>query len=696
MSVSTTAAPTASDTQRPAFTPVPQDWAALGFPPQCAHALRFLAMDAVQKANSGHPGLPMGMADVATVLWNGFLRHNPAHPDWFNRDRFVLSAGHGSMLLYALLHLSGYDLPMSELQNFRQLGSKTPGHPEFGHTPGVEITTGPLGQGISSAVGMALAERWLAARFNLPGHEVVDHLTWVICSDGDLMEGVSHEACSLAGHLRLGRLIVLYDDNGISIDGRTGMTFSEDVPARFAAYGWHVQRIDGHDPRAIHEALREAANRARSPDSRPALIACRTVIGYGAPNLAGTEKTHGSPLGAAEVAGARKALGWDWAPFTVPEPVLAFWRGNLARGAAAEQEWQARLDAYAKEVPREANDLRRIAQRLAHAAWEGPLNGLREKWRNEPGADATRAWSGKVLEVLVPALPDLLGGSADLTPSNNTRIAAHKDIAPGAFGGRYLRYGVREHGMGAILNGLALHGGVVPYAGTFLVFSDYMRPSIRLAALMGLQVIYVFTHDSIGLGEDGPTHQPVEHAAALRAIPGLHVWRPADARETLEAWEAALRYRNGPSALLLSRQKVPSLPGTGVGAGQGGYIVAPSPGGLPCRALLLATGSELQLAVKAQALLAAGKIGAQVVSLPCFEAFRAQPEFYRNQVLPPEVTCRVAVEAGVGQGWDEFTGRRGAFVGLSDFGASAPYEQIYAARGLTVEAVVEKVKQTAG
>jgi transketolase len=671
---------------------MPQDWAALGYPQQAAHALRFLSMDAVQKANSGHPGMPMGMADVATVLWNEFLRHNPANPAWINRDRFVLSAGHGSMLLYSLLHLSGYDLPLSELQNFRQLGSKTPGHPEYGHTPGVEITTGPLGQGLASAVGMALAERWLAARFNLPGHEVVDHLAWVVCSDGDLMEGVSHEACSLAGHLRLSRLIVLYDDNGISIDGAAGLSFSEDVPARFAAYGWAVQRIDGHDPRAIRSALQDAALRARAPDGRPTLIACRTVIGYGAPTLAGTEKTHGSPLGAAEIAGARQALGWDWPPFTVPEPVLTFWRKNLERGAAAEAAWQAQYGAYAQEVPREANELKRIAARQAHAAWEGPLNGLREKWRTDPGADATRVWSGKVLEVLVPALPDLLGGSADLTPSNNTRIAAHKDIASGAYGGRYIRYGVREHGMAAILNGLALHGGVVPYAGTFLVFSDYMRPSIRLAALMGLQVIYVFTHDSIGLGEDGPTHQPIEHAAALRALPGLRVWRPADARETLEAWEAALRYTRGPSALLLSRQKVPSLPGTGVGAGQGGYIVAPIPDGLPCRALLIGTGSELQLAVKAQALLAAERIGAQVVSLPCIEAFRAQPEFYREQVLPPEVTCRVAVEAGVSLGWAEFIGPRGAFVGLSTFGASAPYEKIFAERGLTVEAVVEKVK----
>ena len=679
--------------QRPVPQPVAQDWAALGYPAHGANALRFLAMDAVQQANSGHPGMPMGMADVATVLWNEFLQHNPAHPSWFNRDRFVLSAGHGSMLLYGLLYLCGYDLPIGQLQAFRQLGSRTPGHPEHGHTPGVEITTGPLGQGVSSAVGMALAERWLAARFNQPGHEVVDHLTYTICSDGDLMEGVSHEACSLAGHLRLGRLIVLYDDNGISIDGSTALSFSEDVPARFAAYGWYVQRIDGHSPAAIWQALTGAIANARRPGSQPTLIACKTVIGYGAPTKAGSASTHGSPLGAEEIAGARKALGWDWAPFVVPEPVQAFWRKNLERGAAAERAWQAKLDRYSKSVPREANELKRIAAGTPHASWEGPLNGLREKWRREAASDATRSWSGKVLETLVPAHPDVLGGSADLTPSNNTRVKSQQDMAPGSFGGRYIHFGVREHGMGAILNGLALHGGVVPYAGTFLVFSDYMRPSIRLAALMGLQVFYVFTHDSIGLGEDGPTHQPVEHFAALRAIPNLHVWRPADGRETLEAWEAALRCTKGPSAFLLSRQKVPQLPNSGVGAAMGGYILAVAPEGLPTQALLIGTGSETQLALKAQEILKDAKIGAQVVSLPCWEAFRVQPQYYRDQVLPPSVTVRVAVEAGVSQGWAEWIGPEGGFVGMTTFGASAPYEKIYEARGITVQAVVEQVKR---
>jgi transketolase len=688
MSATDSAAP-----NRPIPLPVPQDWAALGYPAHGANALRFLAMDAVQKANAGHPGMPMGMADVATVLWNGFLQHNPANPSWFNRDRFVLSAGHGSMLLYGLLHLSGYDLPMSELQQFRQMGSKTPGHPEYGHTPGVEITTGPLGQGISSAVGFALAERWLAARFNLPEHDVVDHLTYTICSDGDLEEGISHEACSLAGHLRLGRLIALYDDNSISIDGPTKLSFSEDVTARFAAYGWHVQRIDGHNPPAIRQALADAQTRARTPGAPPTLIACKTIIGYGAPTKAGTESTHGSPLGEAEIAGTRKALGWDWAPFVIPEPVQTFWRKNLERGAAAEKAWQVKYDAYAKAVPREAGELKRIASRIPHAAWEGPMNGLREKLRTDQTADATRAWSGKVLETLVPANPDIVGGSADLTPSNNTRVKTMQDIAPGSYGGRYVRYGVREHGMGAILNGLALHGGVVPYSGTFLVFSDYMRGAIRLAALSGLQVIYVFTHDSIGVGEDGPTHQPVEHYAALRAIPNLRVWRPADGRETLEAWESALRYTKGPSALLLSRQKLPALPNSGPSAAQGGYILSPVPDGLSGQVLLMGTGSETHLALKAQSVLAEAKIGAQVVSLPCWEAFRAQPQYYQDQVLPPAIGVRVAVEAGVHFGWAEWIGIQGGFVGMTTYGASAPYEKIYAQRGITVEAVVEQAKK---
>jgi len=629
------------------------------------------------------------MADVATVLWQKFLRHSPANPRWFNRDRFVLSAGHGSMLLYGLLHLSGYSLPLEELKNFRQLGSRTPGHPEFGHTPGVEITTGPLGQGLSTAVGMALAERWLAARFNRPGHDVIDHHTYVICSDGDLMEGVSHEASSLAGHLGLGKLTVLYDDNRISIDGATKLSFSEDIPARFAAYGWHTAVVDGHDPVAVQRAI-EAA---RVHPDKPHMICCRTVIGWGAPNLAGSEKTHGSPLGAAEIAATRKALAWEWPPFEIPSPALDAWRAAVANGQRLEQDWNARLAAYAKAQPDEARELQRIANGDAPTAWIAPLTALKVQWQAEPpAADATRACSGKVLEVLGTAHADLIGGSADLTPSNNTRIKAYVDIAPGSYGGRYIRYGVREHGMGAIMNGLALHGGAVPYSGTFLVFADYMRPAIRLAALQGLQVIYVFTHDSIGLGEDGPTHQPVEHYAALRAIPNLRVFRPADHRETVEAWESALLHRRGPSALLLTRQKVPNLPGTGNGGvAKGGYVVAPPPRGLPLKALLLGTGSELQLAANAQEQLAAENIGAQVVSLPCWELFLEQPQAYRDQVLPPAVACRVAVEAGIAQGWHQFIGPRGLFVGMKTFGASAPYEKIYAERGITAEAVVAAV-----
>ncbi len=662
-------------------------------PRYATHALRFLAMDAVQQAKSGHPGQPMGMADVAMVLWNRYLKHNPANPAWPDRDRFVLSAGHGSMLLYGLLHLSGYDLSMDELKRFRQLHSKTPGHPEYGHVPGVEVTTGPLGQGISNAVGMALAERWLAARFNRDKHTLIDHHTYVICGDGDLMEGVSHESCSLAGHLGLGKLIVFYDDNEISIDGSTDLSFTEDVDARFGAYGWHVQRIDGHDQAAIAKAI-EAAQGV--PD-KPSLISCRTVIGWGAPHLAGSEKTHGSPLGEEEIAATREALGWPWPPFVVPEPVLAFWRENRARGAAAEQDWQARLAGYRTAHGEAAVELERVAAGKPSLAWEQSLAALREKWAQAPpAADATRSASGKVLEAVAMLHPDLLGGSADLTPSNNTRVDAFTDIDTGSFGGKYVRYGVREHAMGAVMNGLALHGGVVPYAGTFLVFSDYMRPAIRLAAMMAQQVVYVFTHDSIGLGEDGPTHQPVEHLAALRAIPNLVLLRPADVRETLEAWDVALRRTSGPTALILSRQKLPTLAGTGPAAAQGAYVLAEPPQGLPVQVLLLGTGSELALAVEAQQTLAKDKIGARVVSVPSFELFRAQPASYREQVLPVAVSCRVAVEAGVAQGWAELIGAGGQVVGMHGFGASAPYEDLYRDFNITAEAVVAAAREQLG
>jgi transketolase len=659
-----------------------------------ANALRFLAIDAVEQAKSGHPGMPMGMADIATVLWNGHHRYNPKNPHWFNRDRFVLSNGHGCMLLYGLLHLTGYDLPLEQLKRFRQLHSMTPGHPEAGDTPGVEVTTGPLGQGIANAVGLALAERSLAARFNKPGHEIIDHHTWVFAGDGCMEEGISHEACSLAGHLRLGRLIVLYDDNHISIDGGTELSFSEDVPARFAAYGWHVQSADGHDPQQIAQAIEQA----QAEGDRPSLIACRTTIGWGAPTKAGSASTHGSPLGAEEVAGTRKHLNWQWPPFEVPEQARAFWQAAGARGEALERDWNQRVAAYCKAFPAEGRELTRLIERKPSEAWKAPLQALHDQWQAEPPADdATRSASGKVLETFAMSHPDLMGGSADLTPSNNTRVKGFEDIAPGRYGGRYIRYGVREHGMGAILNGLSRHGGVVPYAGTFLTFSDYMRPSIRLAALQKTQVIYVFTHDSIGLGEDGPTHQAVEHYAALRAIPNLRVYRPADVRETLESWQAALEHTGGPSALLLTRQKVPTLAGSGSGGvAKGGYVLADAPDGLALRVLLLGTGSEVQLAVAGREQLAKAGIGARVVSLPCWEVFAEQPQAYRDQVLPPAVTCRVGVEAGVAQGWARWLGSGGRMVGMTGFGASAPYQEVYANFGITADAVVQAAKAQLG
>ena len=663
-------------------------------PQRAAHALRFLAMDAVQKANSGHPGMPMGMADIATVLWTTCLRVNPANPAWLNRDRFVLSNGHGSMLLYGLLHLSGFDLSMDDLRNFRQLHSKTPGHPEVGHTPGVEVTTGPLGQGISNAVGMALAERRLAERFNRPGHEIIDHHTYVFTGDGCMEEGVSHEASSLAGHLKLGRLIVFYDDNHITIDGGTDLSFSEDVPRRYEAYGWHTQSVDGHD----HEALGRAIAAARAENGRPSLIACRTIIGWGSPNKAGTHGTHGSPLGDEEIAATRKALGWKSPPFEVPDDVLAHWRQVAGEGATAEKDWNTRLEAYAQAFPGEGAELRRIAAGKPSEAWRAPLEALGKEWlATPPDADATRSASGKVLETFAAQHPELVGGSADLTPSNNTRVKTMEDVTPGAYGGQYIRYGVREHGMGAIMNGMALHGSVVPYAGTFLTFADYMRPAIRLAALSRIQVIYVFTHDSIGVGEDGPTHQPVEHYAALRAIPGLRVYRPGDTRETLEAWSEALGHRDGPSALLLTRQKIPTLPGTGAGGlARGGYVLADAPDGKGPQVLLIATGSELHLAMEARETLAGEGIGARVVSLPCWEVFAEQPRAYRDEVLPPSVTRRVGVEAGVVQGWERWLGLDGGFVGMTGYGGSAPAPQLFEQFGITASAVVDAARKQLG
>lgn len=648
---------------------------------RAVNTIRFLAADAVQKAKSGHPGMPMGMADVAFVLWTQFLRHNPADPAWFNRDRFVLSAGHGSMLLYALLHLTGYDLSLDELKNFRQWGSKTPGHPEYGHAPGVETTTGPLGQGAGMSVGMALAEALLAARYNRPGHTIVDHYTYALVSDGDLMEGVASEAASLAGHWRLGKLIWLYDDNRISIDGSTDLAFTEDRAARFRAYGWETIAVDGHDRVAVARAIAAA----RRQTERPTLILCRTHIGYGAPTRQDTAQAHGEPLGEAELAAAKANLGWPQEPwFYIPDDVLAFYRQALRRGAAAQAEWEARLAAYRRDYPDEAAQLDRVLAGELPPDLEAALPTFGPEVKQ-----ATRVTSGIVLNALAPRVPELIGGSADLTPSNKTDLKGVKDVQAGQFDGRYLRFGVREHGMGAILNGMALHGGLIPYGGTFLVFSDYMRPSIRLAAMMGVRVIYVFTHDSIGLGEDGPTHQPIEQLPGLRAMPNLHVIRPADGNETAQAWLVALERRQGPTALVLTRQNVPTVttPAQARGLRRGGYILADPPAAAPA-VVLIGTGSEVAIALEAQRLLAAEGIPARVVSLPCWELFQAQPEAYRREVLPPDLPT-VAIEAASPFGWERYADR---VIGIERFGASAPYQVIYEKFGLTAEAVVAAAK----
>ncbi len=661
----------------------------------CVNTVRTLAMDAVQKAKSGHPGLPMGIADVAYVLWTQFLKHNPANPDWPDRDRFVLSGGHGSMLLYSLLHLTGYDLPLEELMNFRQWDSRTPGHPEYGLTPGVETTTGPLGQGFANGVGMAIAERFLAGIFNRPGYPIVDHYIYAIVTDGDLMEGISHEAASLAGHLGLGKLIYLYDDNHISIDGRTELTFTENRCARFEAYGWHVQQVDGHHREAVARALRAA----RAETSRPSLIACRTHIAYGSPNKQDTAAAHGAPLGEEEVRLTKENLGWPSdAQFYIPEEVLAHYREAIPRGQALEMEWQNLFDRYAAEYPDLAE--------LWHQVWSGELPaGWEEALPTFDAADgplATRSASGKVLNAIAPVLPTLIGGSADLTPSNNTELKSYAWLQTGQFGGRNIHFGVREHTMGGILNGLALHGGVIPYGGTFLVFSDYMRPTIRLAAMMGLPVVYVFTHDSVGLGEDGPTHQPVEHLPALRAIPNLMVVRPADATETIQAWRMALEHHKGPVALLLTRQKLPildrSVLAPAEGLKRGAYVLADTDGTPDL--ILIASGSEVQVALDARERLAVQGVKARVVSMPSWELFEQQPPDYQAQVLPPEVTARLAVEAAVPLGWERYVGPQGYVVGLNRFGASAPYKTIFEQLGFTGEnvalqalAVLDKARQ---
>ena len=645
-----------------------------------ANAIRALAMDAVEQANSGHPGLPMGAADLATVLFTRFLKFDPADPTWPDRDRFVLSAGHGSMLLYALLYLLGYEkMTIAELKRFRQFGSLTPGHPEHGHTPGVETTTGPLGQGLANAVGMAIAERHLAALF---GGEIVDHTTYVLASDGDLMEGISQEAIALAGHLKLKKLIVLYDDNGISIDGPTSLSDSVDQVKRFESAGWGASRIDGHDPAAIAAAI-EAAQRS----DKPTMIACRTTIGFGAPNKGGTEKAHGSPLGADEIAAARQRLGWTSPPFEIPANILERWRSAGAHGKPARAAWQQRLAAL--DAGKRAEFERRLRGDFQDKL-TASVNSVKQKLAETPKEIATRAASEFALESLTAALPEMIGGSADLTGSNNTRTKSTKPMSAADYSGRFIHYGVREHGMAAAMNGMALHGGIVPYSGTFLVFADYCRPAIRLAALMGQRVILVMTHDSIGLGEDGPTHQPVEHLAALRAIPVLKVFRPCDTVETIECWQLALQSQDGPSVLALTRQNLPQLR---LGfdehnrCASGGYELIAADDGAAAVSLF-ATGSEVAIAAAAKQLLAARKVSTRVVSVPCFELLLASPEAKRAAIVG-KAKVNVAVEAGIRQGWDAIIGSSGAFVGMTGFGASAPYKDLYQHFGPTAEKVAE-------
>ena len=657
---------------------------------QLANAIRALSMDAVQQARSGHPGAPMGLADVMEVLWNRFLRHNPANPDWVGRDRFVLSNGHASMLLYSALHLSGYDLSIDDLKAFRQLHSRTPGHPEYGETPGVETTTGPLGQGLANAVGMALAERLLAATFNRPGHTLVDHQTWCIAGDGCLMEGVSHEACSLAGTLGLGKLIVLYDDNGISIDGPVQGWFSEDVRGRFEAYGWQViSGVDGHDAEAIEAALQAA----RDETVRPSLVCLRTVIGFGSPRMAGTAAVHGAPLGDAEIAAARAELGWTEPPFVVPEAVYRGWDGT-ARGQSLEQAWTARYRAYRAAYPELADAFDRRQRGELPADFDQRARDALATVEAAGRSVASRKASEQALEALGPALPELFGGSADLTGSNNTRWSGSVVVSADQAGGNYLHYGVREFAMTAIQNGLALHGGFIPYSGTFLVFSDYARNAVRMAALMRLRSILVYTHDSIGLGEDGPTHQPVEHLASLRLIPGLEVWRPCDATETLAAWTAAVSRADGPSALVLSRQTLPPQPRDSAVLDQlarGGYVLRDS--ATPPRLLLLASGSEVALVMAAADVLEAEGVPTRVVSMPCMERFAAQSEAYREQVLPSSVSVRLAVEAGHPESWIRHVGSADAVIGMTGFGASAPAGALFEHFGFTVEQVCARARQ---
>lgn len=648
----------------------------------CANVIRGLAMDGVQKADSGHPGMPMGMASVAHVIWTRFLRHNPGDPKWFNRDRFILSGGHGSMLLYSLLHLAGYDLPLAQLQQFRQLGSRTPGHPEYGVTPGIEVTTGPLGQGFANGVGMALAEAFLATTFNQPEYPVMDHFTYVMAGDGDLEEGISHEAASLAGHLGLGKLIYFYDDNHISIDGPTELSYSDNVPLRFQAYGWHVQQVSAYDMPAIAAAIIEA----QRVQPMPSLIICRSHIAYGSPNKQDTAEAHGAPLGEAEVRLTKEALGLPPDEhFWVPAEALDRYSQARRQAVIDHEVWDDLVGRYAQTYPDLGATFRDTLAGRLPTGWEAAL----PTW--DAGAKvSTRVASGKVLDALAPRLPTLIGGSADLTPSNNTRPKDAVDIQPGDFAGRYIRFGIREHAMGAMLNAMAVHGGVIPYGGTFLVFSDYMRGAVRVAAIMKAPTIFVWTHDSVGVGEDGPTHQPVEHMVALRAIPDLVVIRPADANETAAAWHYALTHRDRPVALLLSRQNLPVLPGTKENSrstlAQGAYVVADAATGTP-DVILIGAGSEVSVAMAARDLLAAQGVQARVVSMPSWELFEAQDAAYKERVLPKAITARVTVEAGITMGWERYAGSSGATVGINRFGESGKGPAVMAHLGITAENV---------
>ena len=647
-----------------------------------ADTIRALAIDAVEAANSGHPGLPMGMADVATVLWTRFLKFDAADPHWPDRDRFVLSAGHGSMLLYALLYLTGFEgMTLDDIKHFRQLHSPAAGHPEHGEAPGIETTTGPLGQGVGTSVGMALAERMLAARF---GKSLVDHRTWVICSDGDLMEGISQEAISLAGHLRLEKLTFLWDDNHVSIDGDTALARSEDMLKRFAAEGWATKEVDGHDPAQIAAAMSFAVR-----SKKPTLIACKTIIGLGAPSKAGTNAVHGSALGAKEAAGAKQLLGWHEPQFTVPDDLLERWRAAGTRNQATRRAWLKRLARHALKA-----EFERVTSGKLPENWHEVVTALKQAIADEKPKLATRAASQKVLDALVPATPELVGGSADLTGSNLTFVKSMGTVAPGNYAGRYIHYGIREHGMGAAANGIALHGGLIPYTGTFFVFTDYMRPAIRMGAIMRQRVIHVLTHDSIGLGEDGPTHQPIEHLASLRAMPNIHVYRPGDTMETAECWELALKRTDGPSLLVLSRQGVPAMR-FDVGenrCARGGYVVAQAEG--PRQATLIATGTEVSIAMEAREALQKDGVAVAVVSLPCWELFEAQDEAYRAEVLGG--VPRIGVEAASPFGWERWLGPDGIFIGMTTFGASGPYQDVYKNFGITSDAVASAVRKRLG